>query len=831
LKEVKIYIRIFIVALALLFCRQYVYAQVDAGITKVEGYVVDDKTNRALPFVNIYFQHTTIGTTSDFDGKYKIKAWQHNDTLVFSMLGYHNVKVYVEHGKKYKLIIRLKENAQTLDEVVITPGENPAHIILRNIIKNKHKNNPEKFSRFNCLIYSVLSAKLINVTSDNLKKILPTLLAKTLPITNDSSGRPVLPLYLSEKISDKYINRDDRIAQSKVIRKKVKAIMDFADFDIEGYDNSLNNEMNFYKNFVALFGHTFISPLARNGLAFYKYYLEDSTFSNGRTYYDIKFVPRHKKDLAFTGNFVVVKGLWAITIINATLPKSANINYINTFKVSCNFDFINDSTLFFKKNTFKGNFHYFKIKNQDKNMMIEFDKTTHYSNVLLGKNAQPIPDTISAVSVESLDSSFLTYGRTPNIKNFVNTSKIIDSTNNLWWINAGRNIINMFISGYFTMGKIDLGPYLGTFSRNSIEGTRLDFGLRTSENFNSYYSLGGNIGYGFKDKQWKYSLYGQYQPKTKHRTIIGGSIIKDLCLFGAFSHIRLIKENMLFTGEDSFIAAAFKRYQSNRRAMSYQYNVYVEKDLRRGFMTRLSYQYNKLQQGLYVPFIHNQVSVNYIYNYALSLRLRFSWKEKISDIYLRRYYLSTYYPIVNIVGTVGKYSVNSENNKYVKLYLCIKHKVPFGFMSLKYVVEAGYIFGKVPFPLLDIIRGNETYGDSKYRFNLLNNATVAFDKFASVLVEHHFNGLIMNKIPFIKALNIRIVASAKYFIGKLSNKHKEILEYPWNMHIPGNQYFELGVGLENILQIFRVEAIWRLVPKVYFGLPYFGVRVRADFAM
>ncbi len=821
--------------IAFVIISQLAVAQDDKGASVVEGYVIDDITGEGLPLVNIFFQGTSIGTTTDIDGKYKIKARNHNDTLVFSMIGFHEVKAYVIPGKRYRLIIRLKEDQQTLSEVVITPDENPAHIILRKIIKNKRKNNPEKFNEFNCQTYTTLKGTFTNFTKDNLKFLIPSGLTKSLPVTTDSAGRVILPFYLSEKISDNYINHDKNISQTVVVDKKVKAIVGLDDMDMEGYDNSLSAEMNFYKNFVELLGHTFVSPLASNGLAFYKYYLEDSTFDNGHTYYRIKYVARHKKDLAFTGYFIVIKDLWAVTTVDATLPKSANINYVNSLKVGFNFDFINDSTLFFKSNSIHGTFNYFKVKNEDKNAMIEVDKVTYYSDVLLGSAAKPINDSLQtdfATNISSTtDSAFNKYREKTNFESFSATSKIIDSTNNIWWIKGAEKITNMFMTGYFNVGKVDLGPYLGTFSKNGIEGVSLNLGMRTSELFSPHYSVGGGIGYGFKDKEYKYSLFGEYKFNTKRRTIIGAGFVKNLYLFGVYSHINLIKENMLTTGEDSFIAAVLRRVKNDRRAMLYRYNIYFEKEWRKGFMTKVEYEYDELREGLYVPFIHNTQHVNYIYNSALSLRLRFSWKEKLMDINLRRYYLSTFSPIINIVITPGVYSVAGNEGYYTKLHLTLKHKLPVGFMRLNYVIESGFVFGKIPFPLLEIIRGNDTYGYSKFRFNLLNNATAALDKYAGIMLDYHFNGLITNKIPLIKLLNVRTVVTAKYFFGSLSNKHQQVLDYPWEMDVPGNHYLEVGIGLENIFQIFRVETIWRLAPKVYPGMPNFGIRIGTQFGM
>ena len=115
-RKVKNYIRLYLLyykipllTILILLVNISMYAQKEVGITKIEGYVVDDITDEPLPFVNIYFKNTTIGTTSDLDGNYKIKNHRGSDTLIFSMLGYHQTKVFVEKGKKYKLVVRLKK--------------------------------------------------------------------------------------------------------------------------------------------------------------------------------------------------------------------------------------------------------------------------------------------------------------------------------------------------------------------------------------------------------------------------------------------------------------------------------------------------------------------------------------------------------------------------------------------------------------------------------------------------------------------------------------------------------------------------------------------------
>ena len=55
--------------------------------TKVKGIVLDE-SNNPMPFVNINFVNSHIGTTTDFDGMYSIETKWATDNLSASFLGY-----------------------------------------------------------------------------------------------------------------------------------------------------------------------------------------------------------------------------------------------------------------------------------------------------------------------------------------------------------------------------------------------------------------------------------------------------------------------------------------------------------------------------------------------------------------------------------------------------------------------------------------------------------------------------------------------------------------------------------------------------------------------
>ena len=93
----------------LLLVGSIVYAQTVTG-------VVSDATG-PLPGVNILVKGSTVGTQTDFDGKYSIEISDSAAVLVFSYLGYTTQEVPV--NGQTTINVTLKEDASELDEIVI----------------------------------------------------------------------------------------------------------------------------------------------------------------------------------------------------------------------------------------------------------------------------------------------------------------------------------------------------------------------------------------------------------------------------------------------------------------------------------------------------------------------------------------------------------------------------------------------------------------------------------------------------------------------------------------------------------------------------------------
>ena len=96
----------------------------DANIV---GHIIDKKTGEHLPFINLFLQGTTIGTTTDATGHYYLKHLPEGEfTLVMKALGYKTIEqqVKLKRGKTLEINFEAVEDAVSLDGVVVSANRN-----------------------------------------------------------------------------------------------------------------------------------------------------------------------------------------------------------------------------------------------------------------------------------------------------------------------------------------------------------------------------------------------------------------------------------------------------------------------------------------------------------------------------------------------------------------------------------------------------------------------------------------------------------------------------------------------------------------------------------
>jgi hypothetical protein len=134
--------------------------------TIILGKIQDQKTKEALPYVSIGFKGGGGGTTSDFEGRFKIVTKQAVDTLIVTYVGYFPYKAKIKRGVSQTLLIELQEQTLEMPEAIIRPGINPALRIVDAARKNKSLVNQDEIAAYQYDSYSKVDISLTNISEE-----------------------------------------------------------------------------------------------------------------------------------------------------------------------------------------------------------------------------------------------------------------------------------------------------------------------------------------------------------------------------------------------------------------------------------------------------------------------------------------------------------------------------------------------------------------------------------------------------------------------------------------------------------------------------------------
>jgi hypothetical protein len=177
-------------------------------------------------------------------------------------------------------------------------------------------------------------------------------------------------------------------------------------------------------------------------------------------------------------------------------------------------------------------------------------------------------------------------------------------------------------------------------------------------------------------------------------------------------------------------------------------------------------------------------------------------------------------PVIQLDYTYGLKDVLDSDFDFHKIQLEFKQKLRLGGLGeSRYKIKGGYIFGQLPYLLLENHIGNESMFYTNGAFNTMNYFEFVSDQYASFHYEHFFQGLLMNKIPLLRNLKWRLLGTANILYGSLRQENIDIMSPvdPEGNPIPGFNYLdkglpyvELGYGIENIFKIIRVDGVHRI---------------------
>ena len=797
--------------------------------TVVVGKVYEKGKQDVLPFVSIYFKGTSIGITSDFDGNFVLKTSKQVDTLAISYIGYKTVYKPIQQHSKQTIIVEMESNSNNLNEVVIKPGVNPAIRIIKLAQKNRTKNSYTNLTSFDYNTYSKQDVSMNNI-SDKMKnqKVFAPIrsLFDTVNQLKNEDGKYILPVFISETYSHFYQHNNPWVSKDIIEANTINGYGAEKQSYIIDIIGSNMMQFDFNQNWIRYLSKDFMSPIADNSFDYYLYTLWDSSLIDGVKCYEIRLNLKHEENLGFLGTIWITDSTYALKRIQVELSKNANINFIDRLKIQQELtQTIAGPWIPSKTRTI------IDIAQISKNASGFIVKMYTYNSNITVNQQKPL--SFFDIPIERTSELFehdSTYWNGIRSEPYSATESLmvnmIDSVKKIPAVKTYIDIFRLILEGHYRVGKIDLGPYLLFVGYNQVEHLRLRFGFRTNRFFSNNWFIKSYLAYGIKDEKFKYGLSVERIFSHKHWTTLSASTKSDYDILGVTD--PSVQSMNGRAGTNLFTTLSFVS-PGSRLNKTVDYRVAFLHQAKRDWTYRIT-----LSNTYFAPvgnfnFAHRlkpalgdsliNLSESYTSS-AISGELRYAFKEVmisrgIDRIRMQRPKL----PSVTISFTHGLKGLLNGQFHFNKFQISIDEHISTGKLgNADFRLTAGKILGKLPYPLLDVARGNSTFIYSDFNYGLMNLYEFVSDEYSHFYYVQHFEGYFTNKIPLINNWRLRNYGFLKMCYGHLSDGNKNLIPaitpsgeklssiYEFK-NVP---YTEIGFGFENIFRFIQVGYVRRI---------------------
>lgn len=809
---------------ALLFL--FLLAAVPASAQKIYG-TVFTATGDLLPFSSITIKGTSIGASANEKGKYSFTVTPGTYVVVCQHVGYkkQESKVTITKNDEEITFILARQDLD-MTEVVVKKGEDPAYAIIRQAIRKRSYYN-EQVKAFECDLYSKDMLKLRNLP----KKILGRKISEQdrSDMGVDSAGKGII--YLSESVSRVYSQLPDKL-RLEVISSRVSGS--------DGFGFTFPTFISFYQNNVSVFLNQlnprgFVSPIADNALSIYKYKFLGSFFEDGKEINSIQVIPRRLYEPAFSGIINITEGDWRIHSLNLKLTKTSQLEIVDTLEIDQIHVPVGGDVWRSKNQLIHFSFKQFGIdaignfvtvysnylinptfaKNRFNNVIIRYDTAVNKRSKEYWDTIRPVPlEVEERMDYEVKDSLFemrkdslLSQSSIDSLKKKQGKLKPL----NIFWKGIQRTHYSK--TNTYSWGIESL---IKGLEYNTVEGVVVNLNMyfdrhipkwKTNVSFEPSFRYGFNNTHlnawatlTFRTRDW------ETDKKIRRQTWeIGGG--KRVSQFNKQSQLLPLNntintllwgDNFMKIYENYFLSLGFsKRFESgfrlsistlyeDRRQLNNTTDFTVFKDNRKNITA--NYPLDSIPAQF---FDANKA-------FILSIDMSFRPGQRYIQYPNRKMSLGSKYPTFSLNYTKGIKGIFGSDANFDKWRFSVADGI-----NLKLAGTFRYKLGiggfitnrKVFIQDFQHFNGNRSTAASEYvnSYQLapyyINSNTEPFFSFGHI--EHHFNGMLTNKIPLFRRLNWNlVVGSNAYYVNRK------------------NHFVEAFFGLENILKLFRVDYVF-----------------------
>ena len=824
----------------------------------VQGQVVDSLSGEPIDFVNISEKGTTNGTITDGNGNFSMLA-KPGSQICFSYLGY-DTRIIVAGKRKMTLTVKMQSQDKQLQEVVVKRQkehyrrkDNPAVILVRNVIAHKEDHAPHSHDYYSEKRYDNMTYSLNNFNDTHLRmwkkkfKFIDQFIDTALV-----SGCPVLPVTSDERIESHYYRHQGDLERT-VTEAEQHAGMD--DMMPEPFVALLKTEvfpeMDLNEENIYLYRKKFVSPISSFGPTFYKYYILDTLqLDDGMRYIDLGFAPALPQSFGFVGHlYVSTDSTYWVKRAELNIPPDINLNFVRNLHVEFENGRLADST-----RVVLGKSFYSELNVTAGSLGLYAQRMIRYSNF----GTEPLDPAIfrlapksdsPQLNQQSVDQSYWeglrpTSGYNPD----KSVAAMMRKMRQVPLYKYGEMVLTYLFKGFVPGdAKVEekahwlFGPINTLASWNSLEHMRFRAGGITTANLNPHLFWSGYGAYGIEDHRWKYDVAMEYSFRRK-KMYANEFPIHSLKLESSYDTKEL--GLVLSTNRDNFVTS-FRRHTDPKFTYISDQSLLYTLECWNHFSLKLRGEWKREYQSRLGKFEEMGTgTLRDHYDMAMAtIQLRYAPKEAFAQMKTNRLRVDHRHPVFELTHRIAHQGLLGTDFSYQCTEFAYEQRLWLSVLGHADVnIDLGKIWTKdTPYTLLYTPNSNTGYTIQQNTFSQLQSMEFVYDQYAHWNVEWRMMGLILNNLPGIRKLKWREIVSFRGVYGKLSEENDPdallpdgSLRNPTLYRLPSNgtvyrlgstPYMEMAVGLENIFKVVRIDYIRRLTYLDHPGISKHGVQV------
>ena len=799
---------------------------------KISGVVVDAETGDTLLYPSASYKGHHVAVSGNAMGAYTIQG-QHGWQLTFSAVGYKSKTVNVTASTPSVLNVKLKPDTKQLSEVVVkskrgkySRKDNPAVELMRRVIEAKKKTDLEnhdflQYSKYQKITLAVNDIKPSDLDSGFFAK--KQWLIDQIE-TSPFNHKLILPVSVDETVTQ-HIYRKDPKTEKSIIKGQsstgVNQLIQTGDI-LNVALKDVFTDVDIYDDYVRLLQYPFVSPIGKNAIGFYRYYIQDTVYVDRDLCYHLEFLPNNQQDFGFRGElYILADSSLHVKRCDLTIPRRSDVNFVDNLHVSQQYTklangewalTVDDMIVEMKLARAFGNFLVTRVTRLSDYAFDEIPRQLFKGKAKERKEADAMMrdeafwNQYRSVELTKSESSMDAFiHRIEQLKGFK------------YFIFAGKALIENFVEtgDVNHPSKFDIGPVNTMISKNFIDGYRFRLSGQTTANLNKHWFASGYIARGIDSKKTYYD--GQLTYSFNKKEYLPREFPKRTITFSSSYDVMAPSDKYMPTDKDN-VFTAFKWTTVDKMMFYNRQKLAFEYEQEWGLKT-LAYIKREVNEAAgNIEFGRQKLNTT-----ELSLQLQLAPGRTYINTKQRRLPINLDAPVFGLGHTLGIKGFLGGDYRYNLTEASIYKRFWVGsWGKIDTYLKAGAQWNKVPFPLLIMPAANLSYIVEDGTFNLINNMEFLNDRYASLDVSWDLNGKILNRIPLLKKLKWREYIGVKCLWGDLTDKNNpmlpenvgdpELWQFPQGSYVmdPKRPYVELIAGVHNIFKLLHVEYVRRL---------------------